>query len=116
MLKITQESVGVLLILIAFFLWFSLVFSGGVGVTFVNYSLFVSALLIFWLGISSITEAPRKVVLLLGTLSIFFYIPVILQRFDFKFGLDSAGLTLDLIIIIFVFIATRYKTDKSKQR
>lgn len=113
MLKITQVSLGILLILIALFLLLAMAFNGGVGETFVNYSLLASALLILGLGTSKIDDAPHKESITLGVLSVILYLPMIWQRFNCKFGLDSVGLYFDLVIMVIVILSVLFKPNKA---
>jgi O-antigen ligase len=114
MLKITHASLGILLILIALFLWFALAFNGGVGETFVNYSFFTSAFLILGLGISKIAGAPNKVAVSLGIAGVILYMPMIWQRFNFKSGLDNGGLCFDLVIMVIVILSVLFKPNKAR--
>ena len=115
MLKITQASLGKLLIGMALFLSFALTFNGGIGETFVNYSFFTSALLILCLGVCKLIGAARKLIFTLGGLSIVFYLPLIWQRFNFRYGLDSGGLYFDLVILAIVALSTLYTPSKAEQ-
>ena len=115
MLKITQASLGKLLIGMALFLSFALTFNGGIGETFVNYSFFTSALLILCLGVYKLIGAARKLIFTLGGLSIVFYLPLIWQRFNFRYGLDSGGLYFDLVILAIVALSTLYTPSKAEQ-
>jgi hypothetical protein len=95
---------GIVLIFLGLFLWFALAFNGGVGEQFVNYSFFISALLMITSGliktITSKYEMSRN--FCIGALLL--YLPMVWQRFNFNFGIDMGGFYFDIAIVTFMVI------------
>lgn len=114
MIKILIQSVlGVVLVVLGLFLLFALAFNGSVGETFVNYSFFISAVLIIAFGISKIATVKNLVSMTLGIGSIVFYLPMIWQRFNFQYTDVSNGVFIDVWIIGILFTALIVKPNKS---
>lgn len=87
---------GIVLIIQGLFLWFALAFNVVVGETFVNYSLFTSALLMIVLGGSKFTKSKKSTSLILGLVSIAFYLPMVWQRLNTN---DTGTLLFDAWVI-----------------
>jgi hypothetical protein len=89
---------GITFIFIGSFLWFALMFNGGVGEGLVNLSFFVSGLFMIITGIS-IRHTNIKNALIFCSIALLCYIPMIWQRFDCCYGTDWGGLCFDIIFI-----------------
>lgn len=112
MMALAQIGLGIILIIQGLFLWFVLAFNGGVGESFVNYSFFVSALLMIILGGVKFFKSKRSISLILGLASIAFYLPMIWQRFDYKYGPDTGSLSFDTWVIGILLYACINKPNK----
>lgn len=102
---IIQSILGAILILQGLFLWFALAFNGSVGEELVNFSFFISAMLMIICGGLKISGTKRTITNHFCLASIVFYLPMIWQRFDSCYGIDSAGFSFDIWIIIIMFIS-----------
>lgn len=106
---------GIILILQGVFLLFALAFNGGVGEDFVNYSFFLSALLMIITGGLKISKANWSITSAYCLAGIIFYLPMIWQRFNFSFGTDHGGLSFDFWVIVIMLIALIGKPNKQLQ-
>ena len=104
---------GIALIGLGLFLWFALAFNGGVGESFVNYSFFLSALLMIVLGVLKIFSTKVGLFKILCFVAVVAYIPMIWQRFNFSFGVDWGGFVIDVAIIAFMLVVFFSKPNKS---
>ena len=93
---------GIALIILGLFLWFALAFNGSVGNTFVNNSFFVSALLMVIAGLVSFDKIKWKITISICVVSLVAYLPMIWQRFNFKYGTDWGGFGFDVIVVLFL--------------
>lgn len=95
---------GIALIFIGLFLGFTLAFNGGVGETFVNYAFFTSALFMIIAGSLRIALSISNGSSIICGIALFCYIPMIWQRFNYKFGTDWIGLCFDIAFVLFMLI------------
>lgn len=95
---------SIALIFLGLFLWFALSFNGSVGEQFVNYSFFTSALLMIISGVIGIIKSKYQLSSYFCIAALLCYLPMIWQRFNFKFGTDSGGLYFDIAIVTFMVI------------
>lgn len=97
---------GIALIILDLFLWFALEFNGSVGEPFVNYSFFISALLMVITGLLKIANSNWEVARIFCAAALVFYLPMIWQRFNFEFSTATDGpeLYFDIGILIFMLI------------
>lgn len=103
---------GIILIVIGFFLCFTLAFNGGIGTPFVNYSLLISAMLMVTGGILRLIYIKWLVVRSIAIVSLICYLPVIWQRFNFGSNVDWIGLYFDIAIIVFVLFFVFIEPEK----
>lgn len=94
---------GITFILIGSFLWFAIMFNGGVGEGLVNLSIFTSSLFMIITGIS-IRNSNKKNALVFCSIALLCYTPMIWQRFDCCFGTDWGGLYFDIVFIALMLI------------
>lgn len=106
---------GIALIILGLFLWFVLAFNGSVGETFVNYSFFASALFMIVAGLLKIVIPNRIESRAVCGIALLFYVPMIWQRFNFKFDTDWVGFYFDLAFVIFMLIFMYRKPNSSIQ-
>ena len=71
------KIMGVALIFLGLFLWFSLAFNGGVGQPFVNYSFFTSALFMVVAGSLKIANSKLKITRYFCAAALITYLPMI---------------------------------------
>ncbi len=109
--RLIQTFFGVISVLLGLFLMFALAFNGTVGERFVNYSFFLSGLLIIIFGCSKLRIVTNTVSVSLGLVSIVLYLPMVWQRFNYC-ETDIAGLEFDVFIIIFIIAAIAFKAKK----
>ena len=95
---------GIGLILIGLFLWFTLAFNGSVGETFVNYAFFLSALFMVIAGSLRVALSNSVTSKFVCVAALVCYLPMIWQRFNFKFNADWVGFCFDLIFVLFMII------------
>lgn len=95
---------GITLIFLGLFLWFALAFNGSVGEQFVNYSFFASALFMIISGAIKIITSKSEISRNFCIAALFCYLPMIWQRFNFKFDTDMGGFYFDVAIVTFMFI------------
>lgn len=107
---------GIVLVLLGLFLWFALAFNGSVGVKFVNYTFFASALSMLIAGSIRIVHGNLKSFQVFCSIALALYIPMIWQRVNFNFGVDLFGLIFDIFIVIFLTFCITHKPNKSVKR
>lgn len=90
------------LISVGLFVWFVLAFNGSVGAPFVDSSFFMSALFMVVSGALTLAKVKPSVANALCALALLFYLPMIWQRFNFKFNTDWVGLGFDGLIVVFL--------------
>ncbi|RKZ48888.1 MAG: hypothetical protein DRQ48_02095 [Gammaproteobacteria bacterium] len=95
---------GIVLIFLGLFLWLALAFNGTVGNTFVNYLFFISAALMVIAGFFSMNKTKWKITRNICTASLITYLPMIWQRFNFKYDVDWVGFKFDVIVVIVLLI------------
>jgi len=106
---------GITLIFLGLFLWFSLAFNGGVGEAFVNYSFFASALFMIIAGVLKIAKSETNIVGYLSSVALAAYIPMVWQRFNFTFDTDWVGFCFDISIVIFMLVVIANRPSKAIQ-
>jgi len=104
---------GIALVVLGLFLWFSLAFNGGVGELFVNYSFFASALFLVIAGLLKINRVKWEFARNFCAIALVAYLPMIWQRFNFTYGTDWVGFYFDVAIVIFMLIFISSKPNKS---
>jgi hypothetical protein len=102
-------------ILLGLFLWFVLAFNGGIGETFVNYSLFSSALFMIISGVLAIFNSTLNIARIFCALALTCYAPVIWQRFNFSSTPDWGGLSFDVVFIVLMIIFIIRNPNKSSK-
>jgi len=107
---------GIVLVLLGLFLWFALAFNGSVGVTFVNYTFFASALFMLIAGSIRVAHSNPKPFQVFSSIALVLYVPMIWQRFNFDFGVDLSGLIFDIFIVVFLIFCITHKPNKSVKR
>lgn len=95
---------GIALIFLGLFLWFVLSFNGSVGEQFVNYTFFASALFMIISGAIKTITTKSEISRNFCIAALLCYLPMIWQRFNFNFGIDSSGLYFDIAIVTFMVI------------
>jgi hypothetical protein len=95
---------GIVLIFLGLFLWFALAFNGSVGEQFVNYSLFSSALFMIVSGALKFAKSKPEIPRNFCIAALLCYLPMIWQRFNFKFDTDWGGFYFDIAIVTFMVI------------
>ena len=107
MITFVQAVMGIVLILQGLFLWFVLAFNGSVGATFVNYSLFISALLMIIAGGLKISKIQKNLTNFFCLTALILYLPMIWQRFQFSRGaeIDVGVLYFDIGVIVILLIS-----------
>lgn len=95
---------GIGLISLGFWLLFMLAFNGTVGEKFVNYSFFSSAVLMIISGAITKISSRSVVPLYFIIVALCCYLPMIWQRFQFDFGINWAGLSFDMAVVIFMAV------------
>jgi hypothetical protein len=103
--------VAIVLIFLGLFLWFALAFNGSVGVAFVNYTFFASALFMLIAGGVRMVLGNSKPFRFLSSIALVLYIPMVWQRFNFNSGVDLAGLIFDIFIVVFLILCLTRKTN-----
>ncbi len=114
---IFNQTVGAILIGQGLFLLFAFAFNGSVGEKFVNISFCISALTMIILGVSKLVKPDFRFNFILGIVGIVLYLPMIWQRYQYDYCSDCTVKSLDLLIILVLFISLlirSYKTPKSK--
>jgi uncharacterized membrane protein HdeD (DUF308 family) len=111
--RLIQIALGILLIILGVFLLLALAFNGTVGETFVNYSFFLSSVLIISFGFSKIIKNKYTISVCLGIISIVLYLPMIWQRFNFAYETDKVGLKFDIWIVVLIITAIIIRPTKS---
>ena len=106
---------GIALIVLGLFLWFSLAFNGGVGKPFVNYSFIASALFMVIAGSMKFAKFNHGVTRIFCAAAFLGYLPMIWQRFNFDFGINWVGFSFDIAIVVFLLIAISSKSNKAPQ-
>jgi|TARA_B110000914_G_C15408924_1_gene420871 hypothetical protein len=95
---------GIVLIFLGLFLWFALAFNGSVGEQFVNYSFFISALLMITSGLIKAITSKYEMSCNVCIGALLLYLPMVWQRFNFNFGIDMVGFYFDIAIVTFMVI------------
>ena len=92
------------LIPLGLFLWFALLFNGGVGTELVNIAFFSSGLFMIVSGVFTLVRKKTHKITELTFVAIAFisYLPMVWQRFAFGSGIDSGGLVFDTIILAYL--------------
>jgi len=106
-------TVSIILVLLGLFLLFAFAFNGSVGVTFVNYTFCASALSMLIAGSIRSVRGNLKSVQVFCSMALALYLPMIWQRFNFSFSVDSVGLTLDIFIVLFLTFCITRKPKES---
>ena len=104
---------GIILVMLGLFLLFAFAFNGSVGVTFVNYTFGASALSMLIAGSIRSVRGNLKSVQVFCSMALALYLPMIWQRFNFSFSVDSVGLTLDIFIVLFLTFCITRKPKES---
>lgn len=89
---------------IGLFILFAVAFVGGLGGAIYTYAACASAIALICAGLLSFKAKSRSPVLLLLGIAAFVYIPVIFQRFTWRWGPDWAGLVFDVIYVSFLLV------------
>ena len=103
--------VAIVLIFLGLFLWFALAFNGSVGVAFVNYTFFASALFMLIAGGVRMVLGNSKPFRFLSSIALVLYIPMVWQRFNFNSGVGLAGLIFDIFIVVFLILCLTRKIN-----
>jgi len=106
---------GIVLIFIGLFLWFTLAFNGSVGETLVNYAFFTSALFMIIAGSLRIALSNSNSSNIICGIALFCYLPMIWQRFNFKFGTDWFGLCFDIAFVLFMLLFVFLKLNNKNK-
>jgi len=107
---------GKSLVFLGLFLLFTLVFNGGVGTVFVDYSFFASALFMIAAGVLKTAKPKSKIVRYFCAAALVSYIPMIWQRINFTFDTDWVGFGFDAAIILFLLVVIAVRHDSSIER
>lgn len=94
---------------IGLFILFAVAFVGGLGSAIYTYAACASAIALIAAGLLSFKAESRWTVFFLLGVSALVYVPVIFQRFTWRWGPDWGGLILDAMYVSFVltFLYTR---------
>lgn len=108
-----RDGMGMALIYLGLFLWFALGVNGSVGRPIVNYSFFASALFMVIAGSLKITNSKWGIARYFCAAALISYLPMIWQRFHFKFGTDWGGIYFDIAIVVFMLVCLSSKPNNS---
>lgn len=91
---------GIFGILFGLFSLFMLVFNGGIGETFYNYSFFFSSVLLISAGVCSLSKSSKMSARYASIFSILFCLPVIYMNFTAFSYIALPAIAYDIICII----------------
>jgi len=95
---------GITLIFFGLFLWFAYAFNGSVGNLLVNYSFLASALFMVIAGTLRTITSKNTISRYFCIAALICYLPMVWQRFNFKYGTDWVGFYFDVAIILFMLV------------
>ena len=104
---------GITLIIVGLFLLFAFGFNGSVGTDFVNSSFVTSAWLMILAGTLRTTNLNWKAARITCIAALIAYLPMIWQRFNYKFSVDEAGLLFDIMFVVLMVAFIYNKPNKA---
>ena len=99
---------NVLIIILGIFLWFALLFVGGLGESFLTYSAIASGFFMVITGILIRISETKIIIRCSAFIALLGYLPIVWWHFNSELGTDWPGLIIDafFILVITVLIAT----------
>jgi hypothetical protein len=109
-----NEVFGGAFILLGLFLLFALAFNGGVGISSVNYTFFISSLLLVIIGFLRFSMVGWRLIIVLTIASAVLYTPMVWQRFNFNSVVVMSNVYFDLSIITTLLVSLTCKPNKAQ--
>jgi hypothetical protein len=92
---------------VGLFMLFAVAFNGGLGSTLVTYSACASATSLILAGAAAFKTERHKAVFPLLAVAALAYLPVIYQRYTWRWGIDWGGLVFDALFVAFLLYSLR---------